>query len=46
MYRLMLALSATLLLAQTAAAQSTAWADKLFAGVTTHDFGIVPRARS
>ena len=43
MNRLMLALAAILLLAQTAAAQSTAWADKLFGGVTAHDFGVVPR---
>src|ERR1700731_3980718 len=28
---------------QPAAAQSTAWADKLFAGDLVHDFGVVPR---
>ena len=26
-----------------AAAQTTAWADKLFAGDLVHDFGVVPR---
>jgi hypothetical protein len=42
MRNLVLALSATLLLAQTAKAQ-TAWADKLFGSDLTHDFGTVPR---
>jgi hypothetical protein len=42
MQKLVLSLSVTILLAQTAAAQS-AWADKLFSGTTTHDFGMVPR---
>jgi hypothetical protein len=42
MRKLMLALVATVLVSQTASAQ-TAWADKLFGGVTTHDFGVVPR---
>src|ERR1700731_4598628 len=28
---------------QPAAAQSTAWADKLFAGDLVHDFGVVPK---
>jgi Protein of unknown function (DUF1573) len=37
-----LALLATIVIAQCAAAQS-AWADKLFGGVTSHDFGVVPR---
>lgn len=30
-------------LCQPAAAQTTAWADKLFAGDLLHDFGVVPR---
>jgi hypothetical protein len=42
MRNLVLAVAATILFSQTAAAQ-TAWADKLFGGVTTHDFGVVPR---
>jgi hypothetical protein len=42
MRRLLLAVSATMLLAPAARAQ-TAWADKLFGGTTTHDFGNVPR---
>src|SRR5947209_18604925 len=43
MRKLALALVAITLFVQTAAAQSTAWADKLFGGATTHDFGVVPR---
>jgi hypothetical protein len=43
MRKVVLALMATVLLSQTAAAQTTAWADKLFGGATTHDFGVVPR---
>jgi hypothetical protein len=44
MRKLIPALLATVALSQPAAAQSTtAWADKLFSGVTTHDFGVVPR---
>ena len=35
------ALAATFLLTQAAAAQTTAWADKLFGGTTAHDFGVV-----
>src|SRR4051794_12897224 len=42
MLRVVLALVATAGFAPAAAAQ-TAWADKLFANVTTHDFGAVPR---
>jgi hypothetical protein len=44
MHRLVLALLATALFAPAAAAQ-TAWADKLFANMTTHDFGAVPRGQ-
>jgi hypothetical protein len=43
MQKLALVLLATIVLTQTAAAQTTAWADKLFGGTTTHDFGVVPR---
>lgn len=43
MRKLALALVATIVLSRTAAAQTTAWADKLFGGATTHDFGVVPR---
>lgn len=43
MRKLALALLTITILAQTAAAQTTAWADKLFGGATTHDFGVVPR---
>jgi len=43
MRTLVLAVSASLLLIQTAAAQTPAWADKMFGGVTTHDFGVVAR---
>jgi hypothetical protein len=43
MRKLALVLLATIVLTQTAAAQTTAWADKLFSGATTHDFGVVPR---
>jgi hypothetical protein len=38
-----LALTAWLALAHSAAAQSTAWANKLFSGDATHDFGTVAR---
>lgn len=37
------ALFALTLVCQSAAAQTTAWADKLFGGDTVHDFGTVPR---
>lgn len=40
---LLLALVATAVFAPAAPAQSAAWADKLFANQTTHDFGVVPR---
>lgn len=44
MYKVVLALIASMLFSSVAAAQpSTAWADKLFSGETTHDFGSVPR---
>jgi hypothetical protein len=45
MRKLVLALLATVALARPAATQQAnlAWADKLFAGVTTHDFGVVAR---
>ena len=38
-----LAISVVALLAPSARAQTTAWADKLFGGVTNHDFGVVAR---
>jgi hypothetical protein len=43
MRNVVLALSVIFLLTQTAAAQTGAWADKLFGGVTSHDFGVVAR---
>jgi hypothetical protein len=43
MRRLFLALSLFSAAAAPAAAQTTAWADKLFGGVNTHDFGVQPR---
>jgi Protein of unknown function (DUF1573) len=43
MRKLVLAVLATAMLSQSAVAQTVAWADKLFGGVTTHDFGVVPR---
>ncbi len=43
MRKVVLALSVTLALSSSAHAQTTAWADKLFGGVTSHDFGVVPR---
>ncbi len=44
MRTLVLAVVTTLSLCPAAPAQTvSAWADKLFAGVTTHDFGVVPR---
>jgi hypothetical protein len=43
MRKLALAALATIVLSQTATAQTTAWADKLFGGSTMHDFGMVPR---
>lgn len=43
MRTLALALSAMVLFTPTASAQTSAWADKLFGGVVTHDFGVVPR---
>src|SRR5438105_9747880 len=45
MRSMMLALSTTVLLSQPAAAQTTPWADKLFGGTITHDFGMVPRGQ-
>lgn len=44
MRKLISAMVALVALSRPAAAQTnTAWADKLFAGVTNHDFGVVPR---
>jgi hypothetical protein len=44
MRKVVLAVLALVGLSQTATAQTTSqWADKLFGGVTTHDFGVVPR---
>jgi hypothetical protein len=43
MRMVVLALSASLLLVQIAVAQTPAWADKMFGGNTTHDFGVVPK---
>jgi hypothetical protein len=43
MRTVVLVLVAILLLHQTAAAQTPAWADKMFGGITSHDFGVVPR---
>src|SRR5262245_2952742 len=43
MRKAVVALFALTLVCQSAAAQSTAWADKLFGGDTVHDFGTVPR---
>jgi len=44
MRKVVLALMASIGIASSAAAQQAAWADKLFSGQTTHDFGIVGRA--
>ena len=43
MRKLLLALLATFLFVPATFAQQPAWADKLFAGETTHEFGTVPR---
>jgi hypothetical protein len=43
MHKMVLALVAMTAFAPAAFAQTTAWADKLFANRTTHDFGVVPR---
>jgi hypothetical protein len=43
MRSVVLALSASVLFSSAATAQTGAWGDKLFGGVTTHDFGVVPR---
>ncbi len=43
MRKAVLALFATLLFAPFTYAQQSAWADKLFGGELTHDFGTVPR---
>lgn len=43
MRTLLLTLAVSLLSASTLLAQSGAWADKLFGGETTHDFGVVAR---
>jgi hypothetical protein len=43
MRKVVLALLTAVLVPQTGVAQTTAWADKLFGGTTTHDFGVVPK---
>jgi hypothetical protein len=43
MRKVVLALLALCWMTGPAAAQTTAWADKLFGGTTKHDFGMVPR---